>query len=69
MYVREISRDGTVGIATGYGLDDRGKEVRFPEEAGDFSLLHHVQTSTGAQPASYLMGTWGSIHGGKAAEA
>jgi hypothetical protein len=37
-----------VGIATGYGLDG---EVR------DLSLLHTVQTVSGAYPASYPMGT------------
>jgi hypothetical protein len=32
----------------------------------DFSLLHVVQTGSGAHPASYPMGTDGSFSGGKA---
>jgi hypothetical protein len=31
----------------------------------EFSLLHNVQTDTGAHPASYPMGTGGSFPGGK----
>jgi hypothetical protein len=42
-----------------------------PEQAlivhkGSFSLLHRVQTGSGAHPASYLMGTWNSFPGYKA---
>jgi hypothetical protein len=58
-----------VGIVLGYGLDDRGSRVRFPAEAGNFSLHHHVQNGSGAHPASYPMGTRGSFPGGKAAGA
>jgi hypothetical protein len=50
------SRDSSVGIALGYGLDDRGSRVRFPAEAGNFSLHHRIQNGSGAHPASYLMG-------------
>jgi hypothetical protein len=32
------SCDSSVGIALGYGLDDRGSRVRFPAGAGNFSL-------------------------------
>jgi hypothetical protein len=46
------SRDSSVGIALGYGLDDRGSRVRFPAGAGNFSL-HRVQNGSGAHPASY----------------
>jgi hypothetical protein len=60
-------RDSSVGIALGYGLDDRGSRVRFSAEAGDFSLHHSVQIGSGAHPASYPMGTRGSFPGGKAA--
>jgi hypothetical protein len=63
----EKSRDISGGIALGYGLDDRGSRVRFPEEAGNFSLHHRVQNGSGAHPASYPMGTRGSFPGGKAA--
>jgi hypothetical protein len=63
------SRDSSVGIALGYGLDDRGSRVRFPARTGNFSLHHRVQNSSGAHPASYLMDTRVSFPGGKAAEA
>jgi hypothetical protein len=59
--------DSSVGIALGYGLDDRGSRVRFPAEAGNSSLHHRVQDGPGAHPASYPMGTRGSFPGGKAA--
>jgi hypothetical protein len=62
-------RDSSVGIALGYGLDDRGSGVRFPAGAGSFSLNHRVQNGSGAHPASYPMGTRGPFPGGKAAGA
>jgi hypothetical protein len=62
-------RDSSVGIALGYGLDDWSSRVRFPAEAGNFSLHHLVQNDSGAHPASYPMGTRGSFPGGKAAGA
>jgi hypothetical protein len=34
--------------------------------AGNFSFHHHVQTGSGAHPASYPMGTRGSFTAGKA---
>jgi hypothetical protein len=37
------SPDSSVGIALGYGLDDRGSRVRFPSGAGNSSLYHRVQ--------------------------
>jgi hypothetical protein len=61
------SRDSSVGIALGHGLDDRGSGVRFPAGAGNFSLHHRVQNGTEANPASYPMGTRGSFLAGKAA--
>jgi hypothetical protein len=39
-----ISRDSSVGIATGYGLDNRMIVVRFPAGAWNSSLRHRVQT-------------------------
>jgi hypothetical protein len=42
--------------------------VRFPAMQ-DFSLLHSVQTDSGAHPASYPMHTGGSGPGGKATAA
>jgi hypothetical protein len=49
------TRDSSVGIATCYGLDDRGSGVRFSARAGNFSPLHRVQAGSGAHPASYQM--------------
>jgi hypothetical protein len=64
------SRDSSVGIALGYGLDDRDSRVRFSAGDGNFSLHHRVQNGSGAHPASYPMGTGGgSFPGGKAAGA
>jgi hypothetical protein len=68
------SRDSSVGIALGYGLDDRGSRIRFRGgggwgEAGNFSLHHRVQNGSGAHPASYPMGTRGSLPGSKEAGA
>jgi hypothetical protein len=60
-----MSRDSSVGIATVYGLDDRMIGIRFPAEARNFSLPHHVQTGSGAHSASYPMGTGGSFAGVK----
>jgi hypothetical protein len=40
-------------------------EVRFPEGAKDFSIIHSVQTGSEANPASYSMGTKGSVPGVK----
>jgi hypothetical protein len=57
----------SVGIALGYGLDDRGSSVRFLGGSGNFSPHHRVQNGSGTHPASYPMGTRGSFLGGKAA--
>jgi hypothetical protein len=46
------SRDSSVAIALGYGLDDRGSKFRFPAEAGNFSLRHCVQNGSGTHPTS-----------------
>jgi hypothetical protein len=45
------SRDSVVGIANGYGLEDRGVRVRVPVGSRIF------QTGFEAYPASYAMGT------------
>jgi hypothetical protein len=63
-----MSRDSPVGIATGYGLDDRGVGVRVPE-GQKFLLLHIVQTGSGVHPTPYKMGTGGLFPGVKAAGA
>jgi hypothetical protein len=59
------SRNSSVGIDLGYGMDDRGSRVHFPEGAGNFSLHHRVQNDSGAHPVSYPMGTGGSFLGVK----
>jgi hypothetical protein len=61
-----MSRGSSVGLALGYGLDDRGSRVRLPAGAGNFSLHHRVQDGSGAHPASYSMGTRCSFPGSKA---
>jgi hypothetical protein len=65
LWTLEGSRDSSVGIALGYGLDDRGSRVRFLAGAGNFSLHHRVQKGSGAHPASYSMGNWSSFPGVK----
>jgi hypothetical protein len=64
-----MSRDSSVGIALGYGLDNRGSRVRFPAKAGNFSPHDRVQNGSGTHPASYPMGTRGTFPEGKAAGA
>jgi hypothetical protein len=70
-YTLTKNRDSSVGMALGYGLDNWGSRVRFPGggRAGNFSVHHRVQNGSGAQPASYPMGTRGSFPEGKAAGA
>jgi hypothetical protein len=41
------SRDSSVGITLGYGLDDRGSRVLFPEGAWNFSLATASITAVG----------------------
>jgi hypothetical protein len=55
-----MSRDSSVDIATSYPLDGRGT---------DSSILHSVQTDSGAHPASYPLGIEDSLPGVKAAGA
>jgi hypothetical protein len=61
------SRESSVGIALGYGLDDRGSRVRFLAGSRNFSLHRRVQNGSGAHPASYPMRKRGPFPGGKAA--
>jgi hypothetical protein len=42
------NRCSSVGVAMGYGLDDRGSRVRFPAGVGNFCLHHRVQNGSGA---------------------
>jgi hypothetical protein len=59
------SRNSSVGIALGYGLDSLGSRVRLPVGAGNFSPHHSVHNGYGAHPASYSMGTRGCFPGVK----
>jgi hypothetical protein len=61
------SRVSSVGVALGYGPDDKCSRVRFPAGAGKFSLHHRVQNGSGALLASYPMGTRDSFPEGEAA--
>jgi hypothetical protein len=63
-----VRRGKTIGIATGYGPDDRGVRARV-QVGSEFSLLHTVQTGSGAHPTFYPMGTGCSFPEGKAAGA
>jgi hypothetical protein len=51
-----MSRDSSVGIATGYGSDDREIGVQVPVGAR-FSPLHCLQIGSEAQTSFYPMGT------------
>jgi hypothetical protein len=51
-------------IVSGYGLDDRVIEVRFPAEAKDFSFNLCVQTGSGAHPVPCKMGIGGKAWSG-----
>jgi hypothetical protein len=62
-----VSRDSSVGIGIGYELENRGTGIRFPAGARDFSVLHSVQTGSGAHPSSYPISTGGPFFRGKAA--
>jgi hypothetical protein len=64
-----ITSTSSVGIETGYGLDHQGLGIQFLAGAGSFSLLHSAQTSSGAYPASYPMGTGTSFPRGKVSRA
>jgi hypothetical protein len=59
------SRNRSVGIALGYGLDELGSRVRFPSGAESFSLNHWVQNGSEVHPASYPVGIRGSFPGVK----
>jgi hypothetical protein len=54
-------------MVTGCRLNGQGIGFRFPEGARDIYLLYSVQTRSGANPASYPMGTRGTYPGSKAA--
>jgi hypothetical protein len=62
--LKSRSRDSVVGIATGYGLDDRGVGIRVPGGSRIFTSPI-VQTGSVVHATSYIIGTWGSFPGVK----
>jgi hypothetical protein len=59
------SRNSSVGIETGYGLEG-GPSIPW---RGKIFLYYSIHTGSGAHQASYPMGTVGVFLGGKAAGA
>jgi hypothetical protein len=59
-----VSRDSSVGIVPGYGLDDWGVGVRVPVGSSP-----RRPARLWGPPTSYPMDTGGSHHGGKGARA
>ena len=55
-------------VSTAARLRVRLPGVQIPAEARDLSLFQNIQTSPGAHPASYSMGTGGFFSWGKVAE-
>jgi hypothetical protein len=55
-------RDSSVGVATDNGLDGRGVVVWVPVRER-FSILHVVQTDSGAHTAYSPMGKGGNVVG------
>jgi hypothetical protein len=51
-----MSRDSAFGIATGYGLDDRGSEFE-SRQGQEFFLRRIVQTGFGVYPTCYPLDT------------
>jgi hypothetical protein len=62
------SRDSSVGIATGYGLDDWGTGVSVPVGSW-ISLLYVVQIGAGFHTAFYPIGSGGYFSDNEAAGA
>jgi hypothetical protein len=63
-FIVRWSCDSSVGVTTGYGLEDGGVGVQVPV-GQEFSFLH-LQTDAGVHPTSYTVGTGGSFLGDKA---
>jgi hypothetical protein len=53
--------DSSVGIVTGYGLDNWGSKVWLLAGAGNFSLHHHGQNGSWAHPASPIQWVQGLL--------
>jgi hypothetical protein len=64
-FVVRISRDSSVGMATGYKLDDRSSIPGWGKEV----FLYSVQIGSAAHPCCYPMCTTSSFPVGKAARA
>jgi hypothetical protein len=60
-----VARDSSVGIATGYGLDDPGGGSSSPGRVKNFHLYISSRPALGSTPTSYKMGTGGSFPGVK----
>jgi hypothetical protein len=56
-------------VTLSYKLDDGRIRVLFLAGAREYSLLHNVQTASGAYPASYTIGFLSYFLGAKAAGA
>jgi hypothetical protein len=56
----------SVSVVSGYVLNDRTNQVRFPAETKDLSSNFCVQTGCGAHPASCPVGTGSPFPRGKA---
>jgi hypothetical protein len=67
--VKLKSHGSSVGIPTGYRLEDRGSGFRFSAGARNFSVLHRVRTGSGVYSASYIAGTGDIFPRSKAAGA
>jgi hypothetical protein len=70
--IQDKSRDSSVGIATGYGLDDRSSMVPFPGEGGWEFFSSQPRPKQLWGPLRLLSSGYrggGSFPGGKAAEA
>jgi hypothetical protein len=62
-HLSDWSRDSSVAISTGYGLEDRGGREFESRKGKKFLLPHIVQTGSGVHPTSYEMGTGGKAAG------
>jgi hypothetical protein len=57
-----LSRDSSVGIALGYGLDDRGSRVRFPTGGGLGIFLFTIASRTTLRPTQpYIQWVSGAL--------